>query len=464
MATNKETISISIDSNQSLLIQRLEDGKKSVLSKEAAYKFIKLLNDRKALQAFRVKIQEKGKDELKIEYDDVVVIIYGYSQIVEKEDNRIKQIDKIHAKFLGIVKNYRPNIEMEYYESNRSVLESRKQIDKNYINHENYLINEAKNNKDYVPSIKVKRENKILNLLKENKEKIIAGILVTSSLILVAKGCGTIGVKTNNTDIQDIIIDVNEPINTPPMPQTPEPIGQTNSVDLPVVVAPPTDNIAETKNYFTYEDQSKSDKAIFTKNRYGELIEKYAKKCGIDPNIILGIAVTESGNHEYGLTHGSMGGLMQIEISYWDGKELDYYDFDDNSYHTIKITRDAIQNVENNIFIGCVMCQNELVTHHSIPASVMAYNQGDSNMNKIFNETSRNTGVSTLEMRNNSEHLEWLDYTYASNAGDKDYVSHVFSNIGFGYETFDLKCQLPTGEIIKYTTGPVIPKEQQSTL
>lgn len=205
-----------------------------------------------------------------------------------------------------------------------------------------------------------------------------------------------------------------------------------------------------------YEDRSQDTKAIQTKARYGDLIAKNAKKCGVDPNIVLGIATQESGNHEYGLREGSQGGLMQIEMSTWRGQEITYYDFDDNAYYVIKITDENVKDVDNNILIGCAILQNELKTfNYNILLAVQSYNMGYPNMNKILDATSINTGMTKTQIINDSSCLDWLNYTHVPGCGDPNYINNVLSWTGYGYHFYEFSCKDENGNLKNCTTLPI---------
>lgn len=213
----------------------------------------------------------------------------------------------------------------------------------------------------------------------------------------------------------------------------------------------------EENTVLCYEDNSSCDKALKTKANYYDIIQKYARKCGLDPKLVLGIATQESGDHEYGLRTGSTGGLMQIEMGFWDGKEIEYYDFDDNENYIIKINREVIKDVENNVLIGCAILQNELrMFNDNILLATLSYNQGYNNTSKILNKTSLETGIPKMDIINNQSCLAWLDYTYASGEGDPNYISNVLQYTGFGYDTFELCCKKENGDFVMATTNPII--------
>lgn len=217
-------------------------------------------------------------------------------------------------------------------------------------------------------------------------------------------------------------------------------------------------------NYtLSYQDRSFDDKVIITQAKYGNSIERNAKKCGIDPKIILGIATQESGDHELGLRSGSKGGLMQIEMSYWRNKDITYYDFDDKEYYVIKITDDAVKEVDNCILIGCAILQNELKSHnYNIPLAIQSYNMGYSNMNRVLDVTSLKTGLTKMQIVNNPDCLEWMNYTNVVNSGDPDYVKKVLSYIGYGYDVFELNCLDENNAVKSCSTLPITTSSEKT--
>lgn len=292
------------------------------------------------------------------------------------------------------------------------------------------------------PKLKVNRKKKRNNAVRVTA--FIGAVLVAGGVVVSGKKELESNYETpikNDSVLTDVETLVNEKINFHP------------EIDI-AAVFPET---LEEDMQLCYEDKSGCDKVLKTKSNYYSLIQEYARKCGIDPRIVLGIATHESGDHEYGLKAGNKGGLMQIEISFWDGKEIEYYDFDDNESYIIKINKEVIKNVENNILIGCAILQNELrMFNDNILLATLSYNQGYTNTSKILNKTSLETGIPKMDIINNQSCLSWLDYTKASGAGDPNYVSNVLQYTGFGYDIFELVCKKGNGDFAIATTNPII--------
>lgn len=312
-----------------------------------------------------------------------------------------------------------------------------KEIDKS----SNYQANSSRQNSN----IKVKRKNKYVNGV---IPIVIVGTLTLSSL------AGSMIVK--HEDVKS----VRKP-DTVSIQTMNESMSHNRPYESDLKIDLNVDDLISNQVYsdeisLKYDNYSQTDKAISTRLNYGFLIEKYAKKCGIDPNIVLGIAIQESGNHELGLKSGNNGGLMQIEIEYWRGKEITYYDFEEKENYIIKID-DNITEVENNILIGCAILQNELKTfNYNIPLAIQSYNEGYSNMSKILDRTSINTGLTKTSIINDDHCLEWLNYTDIVNTGDPNYVNNVLSWTGYGYDFYELTCQKENGDIKVCTTIPIV--------
>jgi len=134
-----------------------------------------------------------------------------------------------------------------------------------------------------------------------------------------------------------------------------------------------------------YEDRSDEDKVRITNAYYSNLISQYAFRYGLDPSLVLAIATQERGIHSNEKDRGGATGLMQIQNAIWENENITAYNFETNSYETLKITKDNIGQLHANIQIGCMYLQNCMkYMNYNIVAAVQCYNMGKGNMDSIL--------------------------------------------------------------------------------
>ena len=173
------------------------------------------------------------------------------------------------------------------------------------------------------------------------------------------------------------------------------------------------------------EDETESEKANKTKELYYDIIEKYANMYGVSPSVILAIATQERGVHSDTIDPGGAIGLMQVQASVWDGKDLEVYNYDINSKEKIHITLDNLRDVSFNIKVGCAIFQNYLKQmKDNYPLAIQSYNMGPSSVNKILNAYCLSCGKTYDEVIN-SDDLGWLSFRNSSYPGDSFYLEHV---------------------------------------
>lgn len=185
--------------------------------------------------------------------------------------------------------------------------------------------------------------------------------------------------------------------------------------------------------YIRYDDLTDSDTYIGAYEEYYNIVEKYANKWGISPNIIMAMLTQESA--------GKQSNLMQIQFDSWIDGVLTEYDFVNERYQSIVltdnpemyegknitvITREDLQNKVTNISVACVILRHCLEKmDYNILASIQAYNLGWPNMNTVLKTTSENTGLSVDKLLSDQTNTEFTNYTYIVNCGDSNYVSNV---------------------------------------
>lgn len=168
-------------------------------------------------------------------------------------------------------------------------------------------------------------------------------------------------------------------------------------------------------------------KAENTKTLYYDIIKKYSEMYGIDSNLMCAIATQERGKHATIVDAGGAIGLMQIQVSVWNNKDLTVYNWVTNENETIHITLEKLRDVDFNIKVGCAIYQNYLnQMNGNFIAATQCYNMGPGTMKKILSAYSNKSGKTIDEILNDKSDLVWMDYINSNYPGDPDYVEHVF--------------------------------------
>lgn len=191
--------------------------------------------------------------------------------------------------------------------------------------------------------------------------------------------------------------------------------------------------LEEDEFHFSYKDRTDSENLSNAK-RYEDLFIKYGNMYGVDPNLLMAIAAQESsGDHYSHLSGGCAMGIMQIEKSVWIGHSVSAYNFETGEIDKIKVTEEAIEDLETNIQIGAMICINRIgENNYNIAIGTQGYNYGPGNMDKVFSSFSYDTGITKNDLRDDYSNIDWLKYRDAVSVGDQLYVEHVFSYIENG--------------------------------
>jgi hypothetical protein len=168
-----------------------------------------------------------------------------------------------------------------------------------------------------------------------------------------------------------------------------------------------------------FEDLSDTEKAINTKANYYDYIATSATKLGLDPELMLGIATQERGEHSSEIDEGGGIGLMQVQYSVWVNKNINYYELDAETGEFVKksmtITDAMLRDVKTNIEIGCMIFQNCLLYEdYNIPLAIQAYNMGIGSVDKIIDKYTAASSKSREEIISSPEDLGWLEYRSGS--------------------------------------------------
>ena len=190
------------------------------------------------------------------------------------------------------------------------------------------------------------------------------------------------------------------------------------------------------------DDWTTTDKYKNCKENYYDLITKYAKMYGIDPQIALGIACHERGVHSEKVDSGGGLGLYQVQIEgVWDNQNVKAYNFETNSWETYTIHKNEISKLENNIKAGLMIFQEALKHNdYDIAKSIQEYNYGYGWMGKVMRTCYTEDNPET-----EANKYDWLNYRSIIKGGDPIYIENVLKYVDDG-ATFEFK--KPDGTIV----------------
>lgn len=188
--------------------------------------------------------------------------------------------------------------------------------------------------------------------------------------------------------------------------------------------------LEEDEFHFSYKDRTDSENLSNAK-RYEDLFIKYGNMYEVDPNLLMAMAAQESSGNHYDNLKGNYGiGIMQIEKKVHINSTVKAYNFETGEIDKIKVTEEAIKDLETNIQIGTIIIRNRLEeNNYNIALALQSYNFGIGNMNTVINNCSDSTGLLKSDIRNNCTNPEWLNYRNTISVGDSQYIEHVFSYI-----------------------------------
>ena len=159
---------------------------------------------------------------------------------------------------------------------------------------------------------------------------------------------------------------------------------------------------------------------------------------------MIAIATQERGIHSEDKDKGGATGLMQIQNNSWKNQKLTAFNYNTNSYETITVEENRLSDVYYNIKVGCMIFQNNLKEmKNNVIAAIQCYNMGATNMRKVLETYSNQTGKSINEILLDIDDYGWLDCRNVVKVGDRNYVENVLSWIG---KTADLGTYTNNGE------------------
>ena len=298
---------------------------------------------------------------------------------------------------------------------------------------------------------------------KVKRQALITRVIIISGVVAI----GLVGIKTKlngkteNTpiDIDDEpAIESNEELEDEPQIYIVSPSDSDSNTDEKQtiesnnMISSEQSNIEEqTPDYensyihIEFDNRTSSDKAIKTKELYGNIIEKYANTYGVDSNLMLALATQERGEHSNIVDEGGGFGLMQIQQNVWDGESLTVYNYNLNDYETIEINESMMQDLEGNIKLGCAIMQDNLTRLGNNPLmALQAYNYGVPYVESCVDACAIENNLSHDEIINDYTNTDWMYYRNTISDGDQEYIENVLSYMG---DKFEITHQTKNGEV-----------------
>ena len=180
-------------------------------------------------------------------------------------------------------------------------------------------------------------------------------------------------------------------------------------------------------------ERSNDTGIVSIQNNYREYAERIGSKWGVSPNLVLAILTQE--------THGQETNLMQINFDTKKDEVYTVYNFQTNEYckyvltdnpnkyssDITTITRQDLTNPFTNMSVAIIYYRSVLNSYakNNPIAAIELYNKGPGNFDTIMQTATYKTGLSRDQLLDNIENPIYLDYSYACNAGDSNYVANV---------------------------------------
>ena len=261
--------------------------------------------------------------------------------------------------------------------------------------------------------LKEKLTSKPKKVNRDKSKNILPGVAIIASAVLTATLLIAKLSSKNKESQKKSLKDSFSTIETQP----------NNTIPLETLFPEITEYISDIPRFEYFFDTPNDKKAYENSSTYMDIYSKYEKMYGVDARILCAIGAQESsGIHYEESTNGGYAvGVMGIE-NIWANSEISVFNFETNSYETIKVDYPKTGNLDYNIKIGAAIFQNyfygTLNNVTSIPEeeflayTLQKYNMGPGNTNKI------------LKLGPN-----WMDNREVVNGGDKLYVEHVLSRL-----------------------------------
>ena len=215
------------------------------------------------------------------------------------------------------------------------------------------------------------------------------------------------------------------------------------------------------------KENAYNDEIIEIQDQYRELATKIGTKWGVSPNLVLGMLTQES--------HGTVSNLMQIQSYSILDEVMTVYNFNTKEYVSYVVTKNPskysgnittitpseLNNNFTNISVAIIIYRhilNEYAKGNPI-AAIEIYNKGIGNFNRNLKEASKVTGKSVENILSNIEDISFLDFSYACNAGDSNYVANIMQ-----YVAGDIEIKMLNENNEEYTISYTINKTKEKEL
>lgn len=363
--------------------------------------------------------RDPDRAELIYKDSDAYHYLNKMSQLVPMRDLKLNVIDRELKSFDAFYENYNVRVKvsdaLERYDNALKPFMDR--VIKFGENQRIRAIKKSRQEKGIKEIPKVKRNNK------HRGKQIAATLLVTTALLAITH----LSITSEATAGKAPSTNEGKPLEVVRV-ITEEPEDIENTI---AIAYDDGSSIEEDTIRLEYTDNSNTEKAMKTKELYGDIITKYANDYGIDPVIAIAVATQERGVHSTKKDPGGATGLMQIQNSVWVDQEVSAYNYTTGKQDRFIVKEEMLSNVESNIKIGCMILQNAMqYMDYNVLAGIQCYNMGYGNMSKILNAYANEKGISKQEVLSNKTDTGWLEYRDMIKVGDQRYLEHVLSWIG----------------------------------
>ena len=284
------------------------------------------------------------------------------------------------------------------------------------------------------------KENTLVNLKINSKRVLLSSTLLASSLFITGtnKQIDTITNKNEATSIENDnskLFQIKDEVLDNIIKELDE-ISALNNKEMNELSNYDNINNNIEEVYLNYETLNDERMKVVENvvNKYGDTINKYSNKWGLDPRLVTAIISQESGGRETN--------IGQIEFDIVKNEVLNVYNFETNEYNKILftdtvgndpsiiyITKEDLNNPITNISCTCILLRHNLdLFNNHLMASLTAYNQGYGTVIKLIdNEVYLNNLDNRNDILNHQSDISFVN-TLAnidSNNGDELYASNV---------------------------------------
>lgn len=163
--------------------------------------------------------------------------------------------------------------------------------------------------------------------------------------------------------------------------------------------------------------------------KYLPLFEKYGRRYGVDPYLMVAMAAVESsGNHEASKKSYGGYGLMQIENPGVSGEGITSakaFNFETGQMEIMLIpNKAAVDDIEDNIRAGAMLLQGRLhAFKYNIPAAIQAYNFGPGMTRIAMRLYAESVGKTLDEVMSNPQDTGWMEFREEIHLNPRKYYS-----------------------------------------